>query len=124
MSETWKTNAPFNNWRSFAPKLQSYAQSRIDSTETPKDLAVWYRKQAKELRKNSGLRQKNNVVAVAVLPLVEANPKHWRAVAYLNAARGYSEQSFAEYLRNWHTLTPEAHKAFVAEIAALFAITV
>ncbi|MFT5127007.1 MAG: hypothetical protein ACI8W8_000606 [Rhodothermales bacterium] len=123
MGETWKTNAPYNNWRSFAPKLRSYAQERIDATETPDELSVWYRKQAKALRNNAGIREKNNVVAVNLLPLVEANPEHWRAVAYLNAARAYSEQSFEAYLRNWHTLTPAAHKPFIAEIATRFGFT-
>ena len=123
MSKTWKTDAPFNNWRSFGPKLHSYAQERIDNREKPKDIGSWYRNQAKELRKNAGLRQKNKVVAVAILPLIEAEPKHWRAIAYLNAARAYSEQSFEEYLRNWHTLTPVDHRPFIAEIAKKFGFT-
>lgn len=124
MAKTWKTNAPYSNWRSFAPKLHSYAQDRIDNTDKPTDLAAWYKTNQSKLRGSATIRPLNNVVAVNILPLVEAEPAHWRAVAYLNAARAYPGQSFAEYLRNWHTLTPTAHQPFVAEIAKRFGYSV
>jgi hypothetical protein len=124
MAETWKTDAPYDNWRSFAPALQSYAQERIEQADKPEDLAAWYQTQAKALRADAGLRAHNTVVAVALLPLIEAKPEHWQALAYLNAARAYPDQAFADYLRNWHTLTPPPHKAFVAEIATRLGIQI
>jgi hypothetical protein len=118
MSETWVIKAPYSNWSSFAPKLADYAADRIKSAQLPKDqsLADWYRLNAATLRKNPHDRERNQVVAVALLPLLEAEPVRWAAVAHLNRALTSKPQSLTEYLQAWHGHVDEEDRPFVRKI--------
>ena len=124
MAETWKTQPPYPNWRDFSKHLHTYADDRIKKSRLPDGtpLAAWYRQNEAALRKNATDRARNNVVAVALLPLFEATPEHWAAVEYLNAAPSKTPRSFQQYLAAWHKHAPEKHKAFIAKIAARFGI--
>jgi hypothetical protein len=126
MAETWKTKPPYSNWKDYAPSLGKYAQDRIDATEKLGDLplAQWYRRHEPELRKNPTERARNQVVAVALLPLFEKDPAGWAALGSLNQGDAKRELTFAEYLRGWHSRVPAERKAFVAEIAKQFEIDV
>jgi len=124
MSESWKTDPPYPNWRGFSSALSDYAQNRLDECPLPDGttLAAWYREQAAELRKDPCQRPKNRVVAGALLPLFEEEPEHWAAVAYLNAAPAAEADTFQQYLQKWHRHTPARHQAFVRKITGEFGI--
>jgi hypothetical protein len=70
------------------------------------------------------MRDKNLVVAAALLPLFERTPKHWEAISYLNSSQPRGRQTFATYLREWHERCPERHRPFVVEIAREFEIAI
>lgn len=125
MGDSWREAAPYPNWKSYAPSLSHYAQERIDSIKPPpgKTLAAWYREQEAALRKNGTDRDKNLIVAVALLPLLEKNPEHWRALEALNQWPADDKLTFPEYLRRWHAGVDVKHKSFVADVAKLFEIT-
>ena len=124
MATTWKTNPPYRNWKSYAPALADYAESRIKATESREGLtlAQWFARHEAAMRANATDRGKNQVVAVAVLPLLEKGPEHWAAVRYLNRGDAKRELTFPELLREWHERVPAEHKAFVADVAGLFEI--
>lgn len=124
MGEEWKIHPPYPNWKSYAPHLTEYAQERIDAHPLPKDttLAKWYRDNADALRKNATDRERNSVVATALLPMFEKEPEHWGAVYYLNQGKPKTQQSFEQRLQNWHDQTPEEHRAFIRAIAKQFEI--
>jgi len=124
MSETWKTAPPYPNWKSFAPHLKDYADKRIAKGRLPENttLAKWYEENAKELRGSPTLREKNEIVAVALLPLFEKEPSHWEAVGYLNAGKTFKNQTFEDFLTQWRYFAPQRHKAFIQQIAAAFDI--
>jgi cyanophycinase len=125
MATTWKTKPPYGNWKSYAASLGDYAEERIKATESRDGLtlAKWFARHEAALRANATDRGKNQVVAVAVLPLLEKGPEHWAAIRYLNRWEPKQrELTFAEYLRDWHDRVPAEHKTFVADVAGLFEI--
>ena len=126
MSKTWKTKAPYPNWKNYGPKLYKYAQERIDASPIPNGstLPKWYQRNEVELRKNATIRKLNNIAAVALLPLFEKQPAHWPAVGYINKGKFSSDETFDAYLKRWHTNVPKKHKAFVIEIAAKFNVEI
>jgi len=121
MSESWKTSPPYPNWKDYAPHLKSYADNRIKDSRLPPDitLAQWYGENAAQLYAGATQREKNQIVATALLPLVEEEPGRWEAVAYLNATKGFKNQSFKEYLQGWEYFVPRQHKPFVRRIATM-----
>jgi len=124
MAITWAKNPPYPNWRSFAPHLASYAENRMKGHRLPpgKSLAQWYKENEAALRKNPTDRERNLVVATALLPLFEAQPQHWPAIESLNAAATDRQRTFAEYLADWHRSAPREHRPFIAAIASRFGI--
>jgi beta-glucosidase len=126
MSETWKTQPPYPNWQDFAPALQRYADDRVQAGQLPpgKSLAQWYRENEPLLRKDPRLRDKNTIVAVALLPLFEKQPEGWEAITWLNDGASRGERTFARFLADWHARVPEKHQSFVRQIAAQFAIEI
>jgi len=126
MAETWKTNPPYSNWKSYSDSLRKYAEDRNADLEKPADvsLADWFRKNEPEMRQSAIDRGKTQVVAAALLPLFEKNPQHWRAIRYLNLGDPQATLTFPQYLRDWHERVPNEHRSFVEQVAALFEIAV
>lgn len=127
MAKTWRTRPPWPNWRSYAPALQSYADDCLKRTaRLPENttLAQWYRSHAKELQSNPNHRDRNKVVAAALLPLFEKSPESWEAVGYLNLGRPEEPKTFEEYLAKWRRDAPAGHRPFVEQIISLFGVEV
>jgi len=126
MAETWKTRPPYSNWKDYSTSLSKYAEDRLKNTASLEDmtLAKWFQKNEWSLRRSGVQREKNQVVAAALLPLFEKNPKHWQAVQYLNQWDKSKTLSFAEYLKDWHQRVPREHQPFVVEVGKLFDISV
>ncbi len=124
MAETWKTDPPYPNWKSYAGALGNYAGQRLDQCRLPADttLARWYQTNAEQLRSRLDLRENQRVVAGVLLPLFEQHPEHWAAVGYLNLEELPGSQSFPEYLAAWHRGCPKKHQSFVRRIADRFGI--
>jgi cyanophycinase len=127
MATTWKTNPPYGNWKSYSKSLAKYAEDRIKATESRDglSLAQWFARHEAAMRANATDRGKNQVVAVALLALLEKEPQHWAAIRYLNRADDPErERTFTELLSEWHDRVPAEHKAFVADVAGLFEIAI
>jgi hypothetical protein len=124
MSESWKTDPPYQNWKIYAPNLNKYADERIQRYGLPegKHLATFYAEQAPQLRAEATNRSKNAAIAIELLPLFEKNPEGWRAVHYINESVWNETQDFTTYLRNWYRHTPKDLKPFVAKVAEKFGI--
>lgn len=124
MALTWSLQPPYPNWRDYSSALWKYADDRIKKFRLPQGhtLAKWYRGHQAELRKKSGMRDKNGTVAVALLPLFEREPRHWAAVQYLNASPSRKPRSFQHYLAAWQKNSPEEHRLFIRAIAGKLGI--
>jgi len=122
MAEGWKARPPYANWKSYAPALQKYRDDRLAQQQLPEgtSLAEWFREKEAILRKDAHQRPLNGIVAVALLPMFEAAPGNWAALASLNAVRGDGARSFPRYLGDWSRSAPEKHREFIATIASRF----
>jgi hypothetical protein len=125
MADSWKTDPPYPNWKSFAPAFDNYVDDRISDTAKigDKSFAEWYRTHRVELEKDATIRELNQVVAVKVLlPLLQTHPQHWHSLSYLNQWDATQRPTFAEYLQDWHNRVPLEHQDFVVTIAERFEI--
>jgi len=124
MAETWKVRPPYPNWREFAHNLRTYADDRLKKGELPPNTAfvAWFGQNEPAMRKEPCLRDKNNVVAAAMLPLFERQPERWEAVTWLNARPSREARTLEQHLKAWRDSCPEKHRPSVTEIAAVFGI--
>ena len=121
-AETWKTRPPYPNWKSYATSLAAYADERLKASTIPegRTLAAWYAAQKAQFEANAEDRPRNLIIAVQLLPLLEADPRRWEAFTWLNTEKLGASSSFADLLAAWETHCPDRHKAFVRDIRVLF----
>jgi len=125
MADTWRTDPPYSNWKSFAPAFDNYVDERISNTAKleEKSFAEWYRNHRAELEKDGTNRTLNQVVAVRVLlPLLQKSPQHWQALDHLNQWDPKLRPTLPQYLQDWHDRVPAEHRPFVAKIAERFEV--
>ncbi len=123
MAKSWKTNAPYDNWRGYSTSLGEYADERLAAAKLPegKTLADWFADHEAELYQTPTNRELNLVVAGQLLPLFEEKPQRWEAIGWLNAADVKQSQTLGEFLADWERNSPERHREFIREIAQRFA---
>ena len=124
MSETWKTNPPYGNWKGYSTALNNYADERIAASPLPTDqtLAEWFSDHEATLYQDATNRELNNVVAVQLLPLFEEEPSRWEAVTWLNKAKSTKSQTFSDYLSDWHKHSPQKHREFIRQVGKEFGV--
>ena len=123
MAETWKTNAPYSNWKSYSVSLGKYADNRIKSLAGKSDsIKALYAEQKSNLEENATNRELNGFMAVKLLPIFEETPSAWQAVRYLNLGPKEENVSFENYLSGWRDRVPSKHKHVVERIAKEFGI--
>ena len=74
------------------------------------------------MREKSTLREKNNVVAIQLLPLLEAEPTGWEAVTFFNLTKRAPENTLAGHLAEWSAAAPLAQRPFIAKLAATLGV--
>ncbi|HLX64396.1 MAG TPA: hypothetical protein VKX17_24190 [Planctomycetota bacterium] len=124
MAETWKTKPPYGNWKDYAKHLREYADDRTKLAQVPdgKTFLDWFQENEPDLRLKSTDRARNNIVAGVLVPLLEAEPKMWEAVTYLNTEKLNKSYSFKQYLEAWRRNSQEKHRAFIDKIAKQFGL--
>ena len=127
MSIAWRKNAPYENWKSFAPSLRDYTdeikRTRTDYLEIARSgLPAYYRKHARHLTSNATDRAKNGAMALYLLAAFEQQPHHWNSIRWLNSSPSPEGETFTQYLAKWHEAVPEKHTTFVRSLAALYGI--
>ncbi len=120
MAETWRTQPPYPHWADYAGSLASYAADRLSREEHQLPpgtvLSPWLASEEESLRNDRYQREKNAIVASALLPIFKDDPSGWNAVRRLPA----SPSMFRDYLREWHTQAEAVDKPFVNRIIQLF----
>lgn len=126
MAKSWKTAAPYPNWRSFSTALGQYADERMEATRKgypdDADFLRWFRGEESSLRGNATQREKNNRIALRLLPLFESEPAGWEAVTFFNLGEQAPDARLADHFRVWQRETPEKLRPFVAKIAEQFEV--
>lgn len=124
MATRWERSPPHPAWQGYASAFREYAQQlrdeqhrRLSPGET---LGQWFAANREALERNPYLRQKNELLAVKLLSLLEATPDSLEAIGYLNASPSLPAASFAAYLGSWYNCCPGRHRAFVIQVISLF----
>lgn len=124
LAATWEKDPAAGEWAAYAPTLRQYADLLLGEAHrrlpAGRSLPGWFRENHPALQANPYLRQQDEVVSNVLLPLFEANPDNWGAIAYLNADKGDAALSFDEYLEAWCLACPPEHRGFVEAIIGLF----
>ena len=124
MARTWERSAPFRNWRSYAPEFSDYAEERTHSASSiaHADFARWFRQNEPAMRRNPTLRASNSIVALELLPLLEAEPRGWETVTFLNLGTRDRKQPLDAFLAEWCQNCPQPLRPFVTRVAQVFGI--
>ncbi|MGA8480311.1 MAG: hypothetical protein WB696_20280 [Chthoniobacterales bacterium] len=126
MNRSWRTAPPYPAWRSYAPSFNDYAEQRLALPENHlpagTSFLVWFRENQPALRQNADMRDRNTIIAVQFLPIFEAEPGGWEAVAFLNRGSSNAEESLAQHLAEWRSQCPKELRPFVIKIAKVFAV--
>jgi len=123
MAHSWQRSAPFHNWRSYAPEFADYAAERMNAAAGGHaDFARWFRQNEPAMRRNATLREKNSVVALELLPILEADPRAWEAVTFLNLGTRDRKQPLDAFLAEWRQNCPQPLRPFVARVAQVFGV--
>jgi hypothetical protein len=126
MSRSWRTAPPYPAWRNYAPWLNDYVEKRLALPEhhlpagTP--FLVWFHENQAALRQNSDMRDRNTVIAIQLLPIFEAEPSGWEAVAFLNRGSPDARESLTQHFVEWRSQCPKDLRPFVSRLAAVFAV--
>ena len=126
MSRSWRTAPPYPAWRSYAPWFNDYVEHRLALPEhqlpAGTSFLVWFHENQAALRQNSDLRDRNTIIAIQFLPIFEAEPRGWGAVAFLNRGSSNAEESLAQRFVEWRSQCPEDLRPFVTRLAGVFAM--
>ena len=102
MAERWRTHPPYPNWADYAAKLRDYSEKTLSRQEVqlPEGVTLqsWLSSQEESLRKDAYQREKNALVAYALLPIFESAPEGWNAIRKFPTSSG----CLADYLVDWH----------------------
>ncbi len=123
MAETWKISPPYLSWRSCASGIRQRADEMVAAALLPSGttLAEWFGENEPPLQQDPTMPERNMVVVVALLPVLEVHPDCWEAFNWLDDdTRG----TFREYLADWHAHVPPEHRCFVRRVAEKFGIEI
>ena len=123
LAVTWQSLPPTRNWIGYGETFAAYADKLAREPHRQlgrRSLSDWYSENSDSLRHNPYLREKNEIVAGQLLPLFEAHPEYWKAIAYLNPDTTSSAKPFAGYLADWYAASPD--KALPAQVIARFGL--
>ena len=124
MAERWQTNPPYPNWADYVAALRDYSEKRLSRQEVqlPEGvtLQTWLSSQEESLRKDEYQREKNDLVAYALLPIFENSLEGWNAIRNFPTSSGH----LADYLLDWHSSADPEDKDFVARVSNTFDFTI
>jgi hypothetical protein len=124
MGRSWQTNPPHPAWREYAVWFNSYAEERLAPVKNrlPRgtQFSIWFRENQSVLRRSPTERSRNTIIAAQLLPIFEAEPRGWEALAFLNSASINPKSSLTQYLAQWRSRCPPGLRSFVTKIEAVF----
>ena len=127
MGNTWQTEPPYPNWKDYAKSLSEYAAERIETVKKEKGenfvFKKWFAENETSMRENSTIREKNNIVAMELLPIFEQNSAGWESVTFYNLGKNRDpEKTLACHFADWSAAAPAEQREFIAKLAAVFGI--
>jgi hypothetical protein len=124
LSRSWLIAPPHAAWRDYAPWFAAYAEERLALPEhhlpAGTSFVVWFRANEPALRRSPTERSRNTIIATQLLPIFEAEPRGWEALAFFNRASINPKSSLTQYLAQWRSRSPSGLESFVTKIEAVF----
>ncbi len=123
LSANWERSPPHPRWKTYAPAFREYA-SRLLNQEHRRlppnaTIATWYDANRGELETHPYLRDKNELLASALLPLIQKTPASLASIAFLNRKRPVMPATFKAYLEAWYICCPPELRDFVRRLISL-----
>lgn len=123
MAQSWQRSAPFREWRYYAPDFSAYATERMRPVPGSRaNFTRWFRQNESAMRRNPKLRNSNAIVAGELLPLLEAEPRAWEALTFMNLGTRDRKMPLATFLAEWRQNCPPALQPFIGKVAQVFGI--
>jgi len=126
LAVVWTSQPPARKWIGYAPVFAAYADRLLAETHrhlpAQQSVEQWYAENRSLLRENPYLREKNELVATALLPLFENNANLWQAIAYLNTDKSSSRKAFNDYLADWYAACPPQNQVLVRQTMDLLGL--
>jgi len=119
----WDKLAPRPEWQGYTPEMQRFTNRAL--SEKHRRLPVntsfndWFRENGPGLVTKPYMREKNELVAMMFLPLLEQT-QDWRAIEYLNLDNREGDPTFQDYLARWYRKTPPSQRRLVSSTFNLF----
>lgn len=117
MAKRWLTSPPYPNWADYAESLESYVQERLSRQEVQLPIGItllaWLSSHEDELREDRYQRDKNSLIAYALLPIFESEPKGWNSIGRFPN----SQARLAVYLSDWYASVDSADKSFIVRLS-------
>jgi hypothetical protein len=124
VGRSWQTHPPHPAWREYAVWFNSYAEERLAHAKNRlppgTQFSIWFRENQSVLRRSPTERSRNTIIATQLLPIFEAEPHGWEALAFLNSASIDPKSSLTQYLGRWRSRCPQGLRPFVTKIEAVF----
>lgn len=119
LASHWKKQAPNEALKNYRKNLATYAASVMDTREslTRQSAPAFYRQHRKSLRQSATERSINGAFANLILPLFEAEPRHWETLATIPREKG---ASLSQHFEQWRKSTPQKHHRFLRKLESLF----
>ncbi len=123
LGKSWKTDAPYPNWKSYAKHLSSYSNDVRKRSKSPKDLSNWFATHKKHLTRQAYDRDKNLIVAVQLAERAHQNADFYRAFYHMRDRKSKpSTDSMKAVLTDWVSRAPKKLQFAPKEIAKLLGI--
>ena len=120
----WAAQPLYPNRAWYAQALKQYSENMISrpGVRLPEGvtLQAWLSSHEDALREDEYQREKNALVAYALLPIFESTPEGWNAIRSLPNSTGYLQ----EYFVDWHSSVDPEDKAFVVRLSNAFDYTI
>lgn len=119
----WNVLAPRPEWTDYTPEMQRFANRALSEKHRhlPRNITFdeWFQKNGPGLATKPYLREKNDLVAMMFLPLLERTPD-WRAIEYLNVGNYAGELTLHDHLARWYRNTPMSQRPLVTSTFGVF----
>ncbi len=126
MSEAWRSQPPYPNWKDYAQHLMSYAAERMEKTRQAyrQPFRPWFAEVENELRKNPTMREHNCRIALELLPLFEAQPAGWDSLQHYRMSVPSEEQTLQEHFEQWFRAADCAQHEFIRKVGSVFGVKI
>ena len=124
MAERWPTHPPYPNWAGYSKHLLEYAAKRQKREEVQLPIGTtlldWLSSHESGLRNDRYQRDKNDLVAYALLPVFEGFPAGWNAIRKFPS----SSRELKCYLTDWASAADPDDVPFVVRLADMLGHTI